>query len=185
MILYYCQKCKPFNFDEPVMDPYELSNELHKIRKEGGGIGLAAPQVGINTQVLVIGMGNFQTEGAEDYNQVFFNPNILSYEAGEKTYMLEGCLSYPRLFVKVKRPQNMTMEWWTEEGTRCEEEFVGITSRILQHEVDHLNGITFIKRAERLPSAKSTEELKMQKRLQERRQKKALFMHNNRLTYYC
>ena len=73
------QKCEPFNFDEPVMDPYELSNELQKIRAEGGGIGLAAPQVGINTQVLVIGMGNFQTEGPEDYNQVFFNPNILFF----------------------------------------------------------------------------------------------------------
>ena len=48
-----------------MVDPYELSDELQKIRVEGGGIGLAAPQVGINTQVLVIGMGNFQTEGAE------------------------------------------------------------------------------------------------------------------------
>ena len=73
------QKCESFNFDEPLMDPYELSDELHKIRKEGAGIGLAAPQVGLNTQVLVIGMGDFKTEGAEDYNQVFFNPIILSY----------------------------------------------------------------------------------------------------------
>ena len=53
------------------MDPYELSDELQKIRKEGAGIGLAAPQVGLNTQVLVIGMGDMETEGAEDYNQVF------------------------------------------------------------------------------------------------------------------
>ena len=161
------QKCEPFNFNEPVMDPYELSDELQKIRVEGGGIGLAAPQVGINTQVLVIGMGNFQTEGTEDYNQVFFNPNILS-TAGEKTYMLEGCLSYPGLVVKVKRPTDIVMEWWTEEDTRCEEEFKGITSRILQHEVDHLNGITFIKRAERYHLEKARKELKMQKRLRKR-----------------
>ena len=106
------QKCEPFNFNEPVVDPYELSDELQKIRVEGGGIGLAAPQVGINTQVLVIGMGNFQTEGAEDYNQVFFKPcNIISTEGDEKTYMIEGCLSYPGLFVKVKRPKTMVMEW--------------------------------------------------------------------------
>ena len=161
------QKCESFNFDEPVMDPYELSNELQKIRAEGGGIGLAAPQVGINTQVLVIGMGNFQTEGAEDYNQVFFNPNIISM-GDEKTYMVEGCLSYPGLFVKVKRPKSMVMEWWTEEDTRCEETFDGITSRILQHEVDHLNGITFIKRAERYHLEKARKDLKVQKRLRKR-----------------
>ena len=161
------QKCEPFNFDEPVMDPYELSDELQKIRVEGGGIGLAAPQVGINTQVLVIGMGNFQTEGAEDYNQVFFNPNIISMD-DEKTYMIEGCLSYPGLFVKVKRPKSMVMEWWTEEDTRCEETFDGITSRILQHEVDHLNGITFIKRAERYHLEKAKKNLKTQKRLRKR-----------------
>ena len=142
------QKCEPFNFDEPVMDPYELSEGLHKVRKDGAGVGLAAPQVGLNSQVLVIGMGNFQTEGTEDYNQVFFNPNILSI-SDEQIYMIEGCLSYPGLFVKIKRPKSIVMEWWTEEDTRCEEPFDGMTSRILQHEVDHLYGITFQKRAQR------------------------------------
>ena len=51
------QKCDPFDFNEPIMDPYELSEGLQKIRKDGAGVGLAAPQVGINTQALVIGMG--------------------------------------------------------------------------------------------------------------------------------
>ena len=63
------KKCELFDFENPVMDPYELSEGLQKIRKEGAGVGLAAPQVGLNTQVLVIGMGDFETEGAEDYNQ--------------------------------------------------------------------------------------------------------------------
>jgi peptide deformylase len=142
------QKCNPFDFEEPVMDPYELAEGLHEIRKKGGGIGLAAPQVGIPTMTLVIGMGNLQTEGTEDYDQVFFNPNILSF-GDEQSYMIEGCLSYPELFVKVKRPTEIVMEWWTEEDTRCEEKFIGITSRIIQHEVDHLNGITFLRKANR------------------------------------
>ena len=163
------KKCEPFNFDEPVMDPYELSNELQKIRGKGGGVGLAAPQVGINTQVLVIGMGNFETEGTEDYNQVFFNPNILSTD-GEKTYMMEGCLSYPGLFVKVKRPTDIVMEWWTEEDTRCEETLSGMTSRILQHEVDHLNGITFHKRAQRFHLEKAKKDKKMQERYRKRQE---------------
>ena len=163
------QKCEPFNFDEPIMDPYELSEGLQKVRKEGAGIGLAAPQVGLNSKVLVIGMGDFKTEGVEDYNQVFFNPTILSYEEGN-IYMIEGCLSYPGLFVKVKRPENMTMEWYTEEGSRCEERFTGMTSRILQHEVDHLNGITFLKRAVNFHLQKARKDRKIQGRRRKRTQ---------------
>ena len=157
------QKCDSFDFENPIMDPYELSDGLHKVRKDGAGIGLAAPQVGINTQVLVIGMGDLKTEGTEDYNQVFFNPTILSFEEGS-IYMMEGCLSYPGLFLKVKRPKNMTMEWYTEEGSRCEERFVGMTSRIVQHEVDHLNGITFLRRANRIHLTKAKKDKKMQDR---------------------
>jgi len=163
------QKCDPFDFENPLMDPYELSDGLHKVRKEGAGIGLAAPQVGINTQVLVIGMGDFKTEGVDDYNQVFFNPTILSYEEGN-IYMLEGCLSYPGLVVKVKRPENMTMEWYTEEGSRCEERFTGMTSRILQHEVDHLNGITFMKRAASYHLQKARKDRKIQGRRRKKTQ---------------
>ena len=163
------QKCESFNFDEPIMEPYELSDELHKIRKAGAGVGLAAPQEGLNTQVLVIGMGNYQTEGTEDYDKVFFNPTILSYEEGN-IYMLEGCLSYPGLFVKVKRPENMTMEWYTEEGSRCEERFTGMTSRILQHEVDHLNGITFLKRAVSYHLQKARKDRKIQGRRRKKTQ---------------
>ena len=164
------QKCEPFDFENPIMDPYELSDELQKIRKEGAGIGLAAPQVGLNTQVLVIGMGDMETEGTEDYNQVFFNPNILSMSE-ETMYMMEGCLSYPGLFVKIKRPQGITMEWWTEEDTRCEERFEGMTSRILQHEVDHLNGITFLQRAGRYHLEKAKKDKKLQERYRKRQQK--------------
>ena len=164
------QKCEPFDFENPIMDPYELSDELQKIRKEGAGIGLAAPQVGLNTQVLVIGMADFKTEGTEDYNQVFFNPKILS-SGDEQSYMLEGCLSYPGLFVKIKRPNGITMEWWTEEDTRCEERFEGMTSRILQHEVDHLNGVTFLQRAGRYHLEKAKKDKKLQERYRKRQQK--------------
>ena len=159
--------CTPFDFNEPVMDPYELAEGLHEIRRKDGGIGLAAPQVGIDTMALVIGMGNLQSEGAEDYDQVFFNPVITSTE-GKETYMIEGCLSYPGLFVKVKRPETIELYWETEEGTGCDEKFDGITARILQHEIDHLNGITFLKRANRF----HLEQARKQMKLSARRKKK-------------
>ena len=163
------QKCDPFDFEEPIMDPYELSDELQKIRKDGAGIGLAAPQVGINTQVLVIGMGDFKTEGVDDYDQVFFNPVILTFEA-EEEYMMEGCLSYPGLLVKIKRPKNIILQWDTEEGTECSQRFTGMTSRILQHEVDHLNGITFHRRAQRFHLEKAKKDRKMQERYRKRQE---------------
>ena len=161
------QKCEPFDFENPIMDPYELSDELQKIRKEGSGVGLAAPQVGLNTQVLVIGMGNMETEGAEDYNQVFFNPTIIDTD-GPEVYMLEGCLSFPGLFMKIKRPESITLEWHTEEDTVCKEKIGGITARILQHEIDHLNGLTFNTKADRYHLMKAQKDRKLQKRYRKR-----------------
>ena len=73
--------------------------------------------------------------------------------------MMEGCLSYPGLFVKIKRPTGIVMEWWTEEDTRCEERFEGMTSRILQHEVDHLNGVLYHSRANRYHLEQARKEL--------------------------
>ena len=161
------KECQLFDFENPIMDPYELSDELQKIRKEGAGVGLAAPQVGLNTQVLVIGMGSFETEGADDYNQVFFNPTVIDTD-GPEIYMLEGCLSFPGLFMKIKRPENVTLEWYTEEDTVCKERFTGMTARILQHEVDHLNGLTFNRIAERYHLNKGMKDRKLQKRYRKR-----------------
>ena len=161
------QKCEPFDFENAIMDPYELSDELQKIRKEGSGVGLAAPQVGLNTQVLVIGMGNMETEGAEDYNQVFFNPTIIDTD-GPEVYMLEGCLSFPGLFMKIKRPESITLECHTEEDTVCKEKIGGITARILQHEIDHLNGLTFNTKADRYHLMKAQKDRKLQKRYRKR-----------------
>ena len=64
----------------------------------------------------------------------------------------------------------MTMEWYTEEGSRCEERFTGMTSRILQHEVDHLNGITFLKRAVSYHLQKAQKDRKIQGRRRKKTQ---------------
>jgi len=161
------KKCEPFDFENPIMDPYELSDGLQKIRRQDGGVGLAAPQVGIDTRALVIGMGNFETEGVNDYDQIFFNPEIIETNA-EQMYMIEGCLSFPNLFIKIKRPTEIILKWETEEGTECKEKFIGMTSRILQHEVDHLNGITFLQRANRFHLQKAQKDRKLSNRRKEK-----------------
>ena len=160
-------KCDRFDFDNPIIKPKELVDGLQKIRKEGRGMGLAAPQVGINTQVLVMGIGGMSEEDAGDFNQAFFNPEITEV-SDEVSLMIEGCLSYPGLFIKVKRPQYIVLTWDNEKGKRCYEKFAGMTSRILQHEIDHLNGITFLKRADRYHLEQAKRELKKLKRARKR-----------------
>ena len=167
------KRCDPFDFNEPIMDPYKLVEGLHKVRKEGKGIGLAAPQVGLETQVLVIGMGDFKTEGVSDYDQCFFNPVITRFSE-ETELMIEGCLSYPDLVVKVKRPKDIEVTWDSEEGSECSQSFGGMTSRILQHEIDHLNGITFLKRADRYHLNQAQKGRKMLERYRKRQNNNTL-----------
>ena len=161
------QKCDPFDFNEPIMDPYELVEGLHKIRREGKGVGLAAPQVGLATQVLVIGMGDFTTEGVSDYDQCFFNP-VITRSSDETELMVEGCLSFPDLVLKVKRPKDIEVTWYSEEGSECSESFGGMTSRIIQHEIDHLDGVTFIKRATMFHVTNAKKDRKMLERYRKR-----------------
>ena len=161
------QKCDPFDFNNPIMDPYELAEELHKIRFKGRGVGLAAPQVGINTQALVMGMGDFETKEAKDYNSVFFNPEITEF-SDETVLMVEGCLSYPELFIKIKRPTYIVMTWENEEGNKCYDKFAGMTSRIIQHEVDHLEGIIFLQKANRYYLQQAKKALKKVQRVRKR-----------------
>ena len=156
-----------FNFDNPVMDPNELVEEMHKIRKRDGGIGLAAPQIGVESRVIVIGMGDLQSDGVEDFAKAFFNPEITE-ASKDQEYMIEGCLSYPGLFVKVKRPKEITFTFEDEEGTKYYDHLSGITSRIVQHEIDHLDGITFDTKANLLHLQKAKKDRKLSERYKKR-----------------
>jgi peptide deformylase len=98
---------------------------------------VAAPQVGLKHRVFVMGLG--------DEIVAFFNPQIL--EQSEKDVdMDEGCLSYPYLFLKVKRPESIVVKWQDYTGKEHTAKFDGMTARIFQHEFDHLNGISFTER---------------------------------------
>ena len=94
------------------------------------GIGLAAPQVGINEQIFVADIG----EGPI----AFINPRIKNKKGSE--VMEEGCLSIPGVVVKVKRPQKITVSFLDEQDQKVEREFDGLLARVIQHETDHLKG---------------------------------------------
>jgi peptide deformylase len=132
--------CQPFNFLNPPFDPTEFSRELIKNLYSWNGLGLAANQVGIPYRV-------FAMRGQPE-NFVCFNPKIV--QPSEMQVVLEeGCLSYPGLLVKVKRAQHIRVRFQTPNGETITKQFTGMTARVFQHEMDHLDGIVFYNRANR------------------------------------
>jgi len=127
-------ECKPFDFAHPPFDPIDFSKEIVKFMYDSGGIGLAANQVGVPYRI-------FAMRGAPE-NFVCFNPKIV--QLGEQEVSLEeGCLTYPRLLVKIKRPQHIRVRFQTPNSDTLTKQFTGMSARIFQHEFMHIEGKTF------------------------------------------
>ncbi len=106
------------------------------------GAGLAAPQIGVGKRVLV---ADVRVEGAEPIRAAVVNPTIV--EVGdEEERDSEGCLSVPGVQEFVNRPYRVVVEGFDPAGTPLRIEAEGLLSRVLQHEVDHLNGVLFFDR---------------------------------------
>lgn len=138
--------CQPFDFLNPPFDPIEFAKELVAFMYENNGIGLAANQVGVPYRV-------FAMRGQPE-NLVCYNPKIIMPGAEEVT-LEEGCLSYPGLLVKVKRPQHIRVRFHLPNGDTDTRQFTGLTARIFQHELDHLDGIRYYNRASRFHREKA------------------------------
>lgn len=138
MVLY--KKIEPFDFNSDI-DPIELSERLIETLKLHRAYGLASPQCGLSNRVFVMG-------AEEDYITAF-NPEILSCSE-ETIHMDEGCLSFPFLVLAITRPKEINVRYQNEKGEYITKTFAGISARIFQHELDHLNGITFNKVAKPL-----------------------------------
>lgn len=108
------------------------------------GIGLAAPQVGINKQIVVI---DCEIEDESIPPLVMINPEIKSYN-GDIVLGEEGCLSVPDVFLDVQRPDEITVSFRDEEGRPQTLTTKGILARVIQHELDHLNGVMFVDRVQ-------------------------------------
>ncbi len=118
-----------------------LLEDMVETMYEAKGVGLAAPQVGVARRIIVIDAGD---------NQLLqlINPRILR-ESGTSTD-IEGCLSIPGIYGEVDRAEQVTVTARDPEGREISLELEGLLARILQHEIDHLNGTLFIDRATRL-----------------------------------
>lgn len=121
-------------------DPSDLITNLTRIMIERGALGLAAPQCGINKRMFI--MGN------KDKMFVCINPKIL--EADGNVMDVEGCLSFPDLWLRVRRADNIRVRYNNALGELVEADFSGLISRVFQHEYDHLDGICFDTRVAKL-----------------------------------
>lgn len=125
-----------FNFDQRLVDPLKLAEDLVETLKHHNALGVAANQFGLPYRVFAM---------ATDPLFVCFNPTI-TYEEGS-ALLDEGCLSFPYLYLKIKRPAKIRAKFQDYNGDIVTRVFDGMTARIYLHELDHLNGITFQSKA--------------------------------------
>jgi len=106
------------------------------------GIGLAAPQLGVNARLLVMDVADSEAgETAEPL--ALINPDVL-WASEERRSHNEGCLSIPDIYADIERPAEVRVRYLDHEGAERERHFTGLGATCVQHEIDHLNGRLFI-----------------------------------------
>ncbi|MFO7890169.1 MAG: peptide deformylase [bacterium] len=126
---------KAARVEEITKEMLNIAHEMIDIMYTYDGIGLAAPQIGISKQIIVVDYG----EGP----MIMFNPKIIEMTR-EQDITEEGCLSLPDITVPVLRPVRIQVKFINEENKNTELNADNIAAKVFQHEVDHLNGILII-----------------------------------------
>jgi len=124
-----------------IEDLKEVLPEILKVMYDKKGIGIAAPQIGIPARFFIIDISE-----AHDSPQVFVNPEI-TYQSDTLVEDLEGCLSFPGLQLRIKRPDTVSIKALNESGEEVViEKAAGLLARVIQHEYEHLEGLLFIEK---------------------------------------
>ncbi len=123
-----------------------LFDDMIFTMKESDGIGLAAPQISKNIRVIIV--------NTKDGPQVMINPAITSRSI-LKEWDEEGCLSVPMTFGKVKRHKKIVCKYFDSSGSQKQVEAKGLMARVIQHEIDHLDGVLFIDSAKNIKKLKT------------------------------
>lgn len=154
-------------FDYSKYNPATMSFDMIKLMNDQGGLGLAANQVGINSQIFVMKPVLNKTDVNWLGSVTVINPKIVA--VSEETFTeVEGCLSYPGIFLKVNRPRKIAVEYdmLTQNGDtviHVGQTYEDIDARIFLHEYDHLFGIQFIDRVSNLKKQMSLKKLSKNK----------------------
>ena len=139
--------------DYPSLDL--LVENMFETMYQAKGVGLAAPQVGLNIRLFIVDGAPFADEegdepdpravGMETFKKVFINP-VIEEESGDVWAFQEGCLSIPKIRENVHRKSEILLSYYDENWAFHEERFSGYAARIIQHEYDHIEGVLFTDR---------------------------------------
>lgn len=139
------------NLRQPAKRVSKVNDEIRAIAVQmlqtmysDNGIGLAAPQVGINKQIIVI---DCDSDNQATPPLIMINPEVKAF-GGDTIADEEGCLSVPDVFLDVQRRERITVTFRDEEGKPQTLDYEGILARVIQHEIDHLNGVLFVDRVQ-------------------------------------
>ena len=137
---------KDIDADYPGLE--QLIKDMYETMYQAEGLGLAAPQIGLPIRLLVIDGKRVEDEEEHElrnFKRILINPHIIE-ETGEEWEFNEGCLSIPAIREDVKRKPELLLRYMDENFEEHEERFDGLKARVLQHEMDHVNGILFTDR---------------------------------------
>ncbi|MBI2035528.1 MAG: peptide deformylase [Candidatus Liptonbacteria bacterium] len=141
------QKAVPFDFSQHgKKEVNELISRMRRDMMAAEGIGLAANQIGLNFSVFVARVPD--KDGRMKF-YALFNPEI-EKKSAEKIDYEEGCLSVPKVFGSVERPEKITLVGQDKNGGKVKFKAWGLLARVFQHEVDHLDGVLFIDKAKKV-----------------------------------
>jgi peptide deformylase len=146
------REVKDVDLENPGFDPVELKKEMVEFMIANNGIGLSANQIGLDAKVFVMG-------DSLENSTMCINPTVLQYTSDTQDD-IEGCLSFPNVFVKIKRPKEILARYWNEKLEECTVKIEGYSAKCYLHEMDHLMGITFKDRASTLKWNMATKKAK-------------------------
>ena len=127
-------------------DIERFESDMIKLMLAEQGMGLAANQIGITKRFFAIGHESFDTFKK---HVIIWNPQVIN-SSEEKVIDVEGCLSFKDIFIKVERPKTVEVQYETTQGKTRFAKLDGMESKCFQHELDHLEGVTFNKRVSKL-----------------------------------
>jgi len=136
------KQVKEVDLENPGFDLKELKEQMIDVMLANNGIGLSANQVGLDAQVFVMG-------DSIENSTICINPTVLQYTS-ETILDVEGCLSFPNIFVKVKRPKEILAKWYNENLEEQVVKIEGYSAKCYLHEWDHLQGVTFKDRVSKM-----------------------------------
>jgi peptide deformylase len=143
------------NIEKGSIDVKKLSEDMFQTMYQARGVGLAAPQIGLNIRLFVVDSSPLDDDDDDDneaknpgrkftpFKKIFVNPTILD-ETGDEWGYEEGCLSIPGIRSEVQRPEKIKIHYFDENWVEYTEEYDGMKARVIQHEYDHIEGVLFI-----------------------------------------